>query len=211
MNTIFSDFEKKVIDKLFQLDNKNSDICLQNMVADNSGLLGSSTDFDFCIYPKENFCLYYLKNLDTDLETDKKFMQEIEKKLYDIVLLFEYLESEKYILIIDSKREPNSKTDYEQNIPLNADLQKRLCNMWNKDIKVLMRLKSLKQHDYLDEKLYELKSNNKRSRFLSLAALGVSIVSILASVLVQCFSVQKVSVESFKDSLEIANRFEAQK
>lgn len=83
--------------------------------------------------------------------------------------------------------------------------------MWNKDIKVLMRLKSLKQHDYLDEELYELKINNKRSRFLSLAALGVSIVSILASVLVQCFSVQKVSVESFKDSLEISNRFEAQK
>ena len=181
------------------------------MVADNSGLLGSSTDFDFCIYPKENFCLYYLKNLDTDSETDKKFMQEIEKKLYDIVLFLEYLESEKYILIIDSKRKPNSKTNYEQNIPLNDDLQKRLCNMWNKDIKVLMRLKSLKQHDYLDEELYELKSNNKRSRFLSLAALGVSIVSILASVLVQCFSVQKVSVESFKDSLEISNRFEAQK
>jgi|GEM_PF-3725595 len=211
MNTIFSDFEKKVIDKLFQLDNKNSDICLQNMVADNSGLLGSSTDFDFCIYPKGNFFLYYLKNLDTDSETDKKFMQEIEKKLYDIVLFLEYLESEKYILIIDSKREPNSKTDYEQNIPLNDDLQKRLCNRWNKDIKVLMRLKSLKQHDYLDEDLYELKINNKRSRFLSLAALGVSIVSILASVLVQCFSVQKVSVESFKDSLEISNRFEAQK
>lgn len=56
------------------------------MVADNSGLLGSSTDFDFCIYSKENFCLYYLKNLDTDSETDKKFMQEIEKN--SMILFF---------------------------------------------------------------------------------------------------------------------------
>lgn len=211
MKSTFSKFEKDVINRMSSIDESNGVVCLRNILTDTDGILGTGNDYEFSSSDKEKFSLTCSKEFDMSNESYKETCANIEAKLYDTILLLEFLVEKRYIILIDRDNSLKNEPSYKQSIPLNADLQKRLCNMWNKDIKVLMRLKSLKQHDYLDEELYELKSNNKRSRFLSLAALGVSIVSILASVLVQCVSVQKVSVESFKDSLEITNRFEAQK
>ena len=202
MNTIFSDFEKRVIDKLLQLDNENSDICLQNMIADNSGLLAGSGDFDFCTDSDKEFRLYFHKELDIVFSTDIKFMQEIEKKLYDIVLLLDYLESEKYILIIDSKREPQSSSAYEQNIPLNTDLQKRLLDIWNKDIKVLLKLKTLKSNKYYTPELYEQKRNTKWYIILTTATIAVS---FLGTVFQYCGSrtPQRIFVDSIEKTVQI--------
>ncbi len=201
MVSVFSDFEKNVINKMLLLDNEGSVVCLHNILADIHGILGTPADFDFCMESDEVFSLYYFKKLNISSSKDIFFMKETERILYDTVLLINYLIEEKYILLVDDISKKNrKKSEYSFNIPLEKDLQKRLCELWNKQMKVLLRLKTLKQHNYLEENLYESKKNTKYYILFTVISLFLSLVSIGVQVFLS-YQVQKISIVSVPKSV----------
>ena len=205
MKNFYSSFEKKIIDKILELDNEQSIICIQNIIADESGLLGTPGEFDFCNKSDSSFTILYQRDLNIAEKKDVNFMSDIERKLYDIVLLLEYFEEEKYIIVINSNRKfIKSESSFKQTIPLTVDLQARLSKYWNKDIKILMKLKILQEHKYLDESIYEAKRNTKWYIILTVATIVVSLLSIIVQI---CLSkqdnIQKVSMEKINDNCHV--------
>jgi hypothetical protein len=185
MDTVFSKSEKKVIDKMIDLDNGEHLVHLQNILTDETGLLRRFGEFSFCKPAGEVFSLRYAKKLDSSSKDAIKLVRSIEKQLYDVVLLLEALEKKGYILFVDTASEILSEPticDFKQEIPLDEDLKKRLYKLWNKNIKVLLRLKTLKQHDYLEESLYESRRYNNWFIILTSITILVSLLSIFVNI-----------------------------
>ncbi len=204
---VFSSFEKQIIDKAISLGNSGGIVNLKNMLVDESGLIGTATEFEVKKLSDTDFSIHYSKPVNIASEKDKKWLNEIEQKLYDIVFLLEELEKKQLIHLVDEKYSSTSEAPaYQQNIPLSKDLQKQLCDLWDKKIIVMFSLKTLQQHDYLEENLYETRKQNKWYRILTIITILVS----LASTGVQLYiynsskdSTQKVSIESVNDTVKI--------
>ena len=206
MEVIFSKFERKIIDKMISLDEDGHDVHLQNILADENGLLGHPAEFAF-FKDEDRFLLRYSKKLVPTSQNYKDIVKETEKKLYDSVLLLESLAEKGYILLVDATSELLSTpttSDYKQEIPLCKDLESRLYSLWNKNIKILLRLKSLKQHNYLEENIYEAKRNTRWYIRLTAITIIVSLLSICVQViLANRNETQKISIEAVEKTIPI--------
>lgn len=204
---VFSSFEKQIIDKVISLGNSGCIVNLKNILADESGLIGTASEFEFIKVSDTEFNIYCSKIVNIAYEEDKKRLNEIEYKLYNIILLLEELKKKQLIHLVDQKDSSTSKVPtYQQNIPLSKDLQKQLCDLWDKKIIVMFPLKTLQQHDYLEENLYETREQNKWYRILTVATIIVSLFSTGVQLYIHNSSkdsTQKVSIESVNNTVKI--------
>ena len=203
----FSNFDRKVIDKILNLYENNSVVCLANILADESGILGKPTEFDFSSSGGNQFAVFYFKNLDTSKAEDRKFLKTKKQELYSIVLLLEYLEEKGYVVTTEggAKPNPSANSTHPQNIPLTTDLEKRLCKLWDKEIQVCYSLKELKDHKYMEQSVYEARHYTKWYIILTVIMALISVFEILTTSKVIIESVEKtVPVQIEKTNSEVA-------
>ena len=186
---IFNDFEKKIINKMIELDDTENLVHMINILCDESHLLGAGS-FEWCV-KDEKLELNYLLKLDFQCPKDKTFIKDIQRNLYDFVFLIEYLEDEKYIKLVqkDIDFSKSSQSEYN-NIPLDDFISKKIPSILNKDIKILHNLYLLKKHNFLDLNTYEDKKRNLWYVLLTILTMIVSIVGIV----VDARNTNKVSI-----------------
>ena len=181
MRKDFNEFEQKIIDKIIELDKENKDVVVINILNDKSKLLGKCT-FDWCI-KNENVELFCTQELKMSASEDVDFIKEIQRKLYDFILLMEYLEQEKYIALIDSNEINYSVTsDLIQNIPLDSFISKKMVAILNKKLKPLHNLFLLKKHKYLDLSRYAENLRDLWYRWLTSITIIVSLVGTITTI-----------------------------
>ena len=172
----FNEYEKKIIDKILELDEKNALIEAVNILTDKSRLLGKTT-FDFCI--KDNDLeLFCAKKIETSNHEDISFLKDVKKNLYDFIFLIKYLEKEGYIVLIDTKNSPSSKSKLSQNIPLESYVSKEMAKLLRKEIKPLHNLLILKREKYLDHAIYSEIKRDWWYRILAIITIVVSVKSV---------------------------------
>ena len=171
----FNEYEKKIIDKILELDEKGALIEAVNILTDKSKLLGRAT-FNFCIKDDE-LELFCEKKIETSNHEDINFLKDVEKKLYDFIFLIKYLEKEGYIVLIDTKNSPSSKSQLSQNIPLESYVSKEMAKLLRKEIKPLHNLLILKREKYLDHAIYSEIKRDWWYRILTIITIVVSIAS----------------------------------
>ena len=166
----FNEYEKKIIDKILELDEKGASIIeAVNILTDKSKLLGRAT-FNFYIKDDE-LELFYEKHEDIN------FFKDVEKKLYDFIFLIKYLEKESYIVLIDTNKSFSSESQLSQNIPLESYVSKEMAILLRKKIKPLHNLLILKKEKYLDHAIYSEKKRDWWYRILAIITIVVSVAS----------------------------------
>lgn len=180
MEKDFNKFEQKIIDKIIELDIENKDVVAINILNDKSKLLGNST-FDWCM-KNENLELFCSKKLNISASDDVDFIKGIQRKLYDFIYLIEYLEQEKYIVLIDNNEMKNTETsNLSQNIPLDSFVSKKMVTVLNKKIKPLHNLFLLKKHKYLNLSRYAERKRDIWYRCLTSITIIVSLAGIITA------------------------------
>ena len=197
----FSAFEKKIINKLLTLDKDNSNsICVQNILVDESGIIGKPTEFEFGIGGAKKLSIYYYKDIDKLDENEKELLHNLEKQLFDFVLIMNYLIDENYILRIPKNlhSNPHKKVDYKREIQLNSKLANMLGELWDNEFIIRPELKLLKKHKYKELNLYNEHINNLWTRW-------IAIFSILFSIGFNLITFYITRNENRKTSIDINN------
>lgn len=171
----FNLYERKIIDKILELDEKDALIEAVNILTDKSKLLEKTT-FDFCIKDDE-LELFCAKKIETSNHEDISFLKDVEKNLYDFIFLIKYLEKEGYIVLIDTNKSFSSESQLSQNIPLESYVSKEMAKLLRKKIKPLHNLLILKREKYLDHAIYSEKKRDWWYRILAIITIVVSIAS----------------------------------
>lgn len=193
----FSAFEKKIINKLLTLDKDNSNsICVQNILADENGIIGKPTDFEFNIGGEKKLSIYYYKDINKLDENEKKLLHNLEKQLFDFVLLMNYLIDENYILKIPQNLHSglHVKIAYDREIQLNSKLASMLGQLWDNEFKVLFKIEELKKHNFLDSVSYKEETNRRITIAIAFASIIGTLISGLINPIISCHTAQKISV-----------------
>lgn len=175
----FSKNEKKIIDRLLELsesDSNNSNTtgtavtakcCLKNLLTDiPSGIIGTPTNYNFDFSIENKVSVHVKKpesQKDDAIDFERNQLVYLTSKLYEIVILLEYFKQEGFMYCLKEEIH-NSKhakeTDLSKNenfnaIELSEDLQKKLYDLSQFIFIPMPKLKELKEHDYKDFEKYK--------------------------------------------------------
>lgn len=190
MQNLFNKFERKIIDSIIKLDSgkfvvQPINVFLESKISDFSNLQWISEDNKIKIYCN--------RTLDIQNKEDIDFIKSISKDLYDYVFLMEYLESKKYIRLIQRENfNVCGVMKFEQNIPLDSFLEEKMFDLFQKDIKPLRELFILKNHKYMDANSYE---NRKRNIYYMILTIITIIVSVIGIIVDSC-SISRTNIEN---------------
>ena len=201
----FTSFEKKIINKLLTLDNDNCNcICVQNILADQTGIIGKPTDFEFEINGSKSLSIFYYRDICID---DNDFIRRLEKQLFEFVLLMNFLIEEKYIFKISGylHSKPSINHEYNRQIPLDSKLENMLGQLWNDNFKILFKLEELKKHNYLDSVSYKEQTNRKITIAIAFASIMGSFISSFITPIISYHNIQKISVKELEEINECIN------
>lgn len=190
MQNLFNKFERKIIDSIIKLDSgkfvvQPINVFLESKISEFSNLQWISEDNKIKIYCN--------RTLDIQNKEDIDFIKSISKDLYDYVFLMEYLESKKYIRLIQRENfNVCGVMKFEQNIPLDSFLEEKMFDLFQKDIKPLRELFILKNHKYMDANSYE---NRKRNIYYMILTIITIIVSVIGIIVDSC-SISRTNIEN---------------
>lgn len=206
----FSDFEKNLVCKMIELDDKS---CSLNILNNTINLFDGNTDLNEHCYielkSEKNVCIKIKKQL---LEKNgveewlKKIDNDILKKLLAIVTLFQYLENEKLAYFIgdinlNSLGKVCSDIEYGECEFIDDDLKPLIFKYSRKKIFVSQTLRALKKNDFkTDEELrHEAEINSMKNQLnLTRWALGGTFIGLIVSIIIPIFTTSSVEVKSIE-------------
>lgn len=223
----FSDFEKKVINKILDLHSKYNDICAYNVFFDlqsaNSApsLYGLQPGFDL----RFNGTTYELY-IDSSVHSQsdfKKIFFGLLTDFYEFVFLMDYLVNNYYIALAEIKQSPSKShdglilTDF-----LDANLQQQITKYFSCYFYPTNKLYDMVKHDFLDlegqekheeelkQKKLEFKQMKlektqiKQFKITTVIAIA-SLFSSVAAIIVPIINEKKHSDEKQKVEISISN------
>ena len=182
----FSEFEKKVINKILDLHSKRQTNCAYNVFFDLNGnnsapsLYGLLPGFDLR-YDGEKYILYLDNTKHTQNEFHEVFFGLITD-FYEFIFLMDYLVENQYIALATTRQSTsNSHDNYIATDFLSEELQDKLTKYFSCYIYPTNKLYDMVEHDYLDLEGQEKKEEHFKQKTQFWITTIIAIAAVIVS------------------------------
>ena len=221
----FSDFEKKIIKCMIELDNSETLNVLGNLVHRDRDELSLFEVFDYVTVKSESDVVIHFRNKEKDGVENAfsliKSVRIVTEKLLVMVMLFEYLQEER-LAFFQGKTDGNSLgfgdpgVEYSEYSDLNPEIKALIYKYTKKKFFLTETLRVLARNHFKSEEELrheEIQSSTKKQHeeiqastqeqlVFTRWALGVSSVGLLLSIFIPLYSTTTVTINP-KNAVEI--------